>query len=293
MNAPPLYLVLCVVLVFVCAATSSATELADTSPVPVDIRIEMNDGLLTLETRDAPLHEVMRGIGKLAGFKIILVGDFIDPPLMNVSFKNIPVREAVERLVSDKNRIILYRIAEDYTQQRIISQVWLLQSGDASSDGVVSNVESIAPGREEDVKGHKLARLARMLQQDQNNSVRGRAAIALGTFQDERAVFALESALSDEDSLVRSQAIKALGRIGTEQASIALGNILLRGSADKSERIMASRALWNHDSEIAQDYLRAAANDTDAQIRSASTIKPLSSHKVGNTNDQSGESETQ
>jgi hypothetical protein len=290
MNTPPHYLVLCAVLVFSYAAASSADEHAGMSPGPIDIRIELKDGSLTLETRDAPLHEVMREIGELAGFKTILVGDFIDPPLVNVWFNKIPVREAVERLVSDKNRIILYGLAGDDTQQSTISQVWLLQSGDGVA---ASDVENIALGREEDVKGHKLARLTRMLQQDQDMSVRARAAIALGTFQDERAVLALESALLDKEPLVRSQAIKALGRIGTEQATIALGNILLRGSADKSERIMASRALWNHGSEIAQDYLRAGANDTDAQIRSASTSRPLSSHKVRNTNDQFGESGTQ
>jgi hypothetical protein len=235
----------------------------------------------------------MREIGELAGFKTILVGEFIDPPLVNLSIKNIPVREAVERLVGDENRIILYGLAGDDTQQRVISQVWLLQSGDASGDGVVSDVESIALGREADVEGHKLAKLTKMLQQDQDTPVRARAAIALGAFQDERAVFALESALLDKDSLVRSQAIKALARIGSEQASIALGNILLRTSADKSERIMASRALWNHDTQIAQDYLRAGANDADAQIRSASTSNPLSSNKVRTTNDQFVESETQ
>ena len=163
-----------------------------------------------------------------------------------------------------------------------------------SGDGVTSSdVENIALGREEDVNGYKLARLTRMLQQDQDTPVRARAAIALGTFQDERAVLVLESALLDKEPLVRSQAIKALGRIGTEQASIALGNILLSGSADKSERIMASRALWNHDSEVAQDYLRAGETDTDAQIRSVSTSYPLSSRKVLTTNDQSVESETQ
>jgi hypothetical protein len=289
MNTPLRFLVLCAVLVFVYATASSAAEHAGTSAGPVDVRIEMKDGLLTLETRDAPLHEVMREIGELAGFKTILVGEFIKPSLVNVSFENMPLGKAIERLVSDNNRIILYGLARDDTRQRIISQVWLLQS----SEGVVSKVESIAPGREEDVKGYKLARLTRMLQQDQDMSVRARAATALGTFQDERAVFALESALLDEDSLVRSEAIKALGRIGNEQASIALGNILLRVSADKSERIMASRALWNHESEIAQDYLRAGANDTDAQIRSTSMNKPLSSHKVHNTTGEFGESETQ
>lgn len=289
MNAPPQFLVLCAVLALVYVTASSAAEHAGTSPQPVDIRLAMKDGLLTLETRDAPLHEVMREIGELAGFKTILVGQFIKPSLVNVSFENKPLGAVIESLVSDNNRIILYGLAGDGNRQRVISQVWLLQSG----DDVVSEVESIAPGREKDVKGYKLARLTRMLQQDQDVPVRARAVIALGAFQDERAVFALESALLDEDSLVRSQAIKALGRIGNEQASIALGNILLRTSADKSERIMASRALWNHDSEIAQDYLRAAANDKDAQIRSASMKEPLSSHKVRNTVDQFGESETQ
>ena len=293
MNTPPRFLVLGAVLVFAYVAASSATEHTGMTQGPIDIRIEMKDGSLTLEARDAPLHEVMRGIGELAGFKTILVGEFIKPSLVSVSFEKIPVLEAIERLVSDKNRIILYGLSGDDAQQRIISQVWLLQSGDASSAGVVSDVENIALGREDDVKGYKLARLTRMLQQDPAATVRTRAAIALGTFQDERAVFALESALLDKDSSVRTQAIRALGRIGTEQATIALGNMLLSGSADKSERIMASRALWNHDSEIAQNYLRAAANDTNAQIRSASTSKPLSSHKVRKTNDQSDESEAQ
>ena len=291
MNIPPLYLVLIAVLFY--AAASSAAEPVGTSNESIDIRIELNDGSLTLETRDAPLHEVMRGIGKLAGFKTILVGDFIDPPLVSVTYENMLVREAIERLVSNNNRIILYGLAGDDPQQRIISQVWLLQSGIAVGDGVVSDDENFALGREEDIKGYKLARLTRMLQQDQDIQVRTRSAIALGTFQDERAVIALESALFDPDPSVRSQAIKSLGRIQSEQASIALGNILLRGSVGKSERILASRALWNHDSEIAQDYLRAGANDADAQIRSASTSNPMSSHKVRNTIDQFGESETQ
>ena len=268
--------------VLVYTTASSAAEKAD-------IRLNIEDGLLTLETRNAPLHEVMREIGEQAGFKTILVGEFIKPSLVNFSFEYIPLAAAIDRLVSDKNRIILYRSAEDDSQQRIISQVWLLQSGEA----VVREVESIASGNEADVDGYKLARLTRMLQQDQDRSVRARAAIALGTFQDERAVFALESALLDDDSLVRSQAIKALGRVGNEQASIALGSLLLRSGADKSERILAARALRNYDSEIARDYLRAAANDTDAKIRSASMNKALSSNNVRNNTEQLGELEAQ
>ena len=137
MNTSPRYLVLCAVLVFACAAASSAAEHSGRSPGPTEIRIELNDGSLTLEARDAPLHEVMRGIGELAGFKTILVGEFTKPSLVSLSFENIPLLEAIERLVSDKNRIILYGLSGDDAQQRIISQVWLLQSGDSSSAGIL------------------------------------------------------------------------------------------------------------------------------------------------------------
>ena len=166
MNALLRFLVLFAFLVY--AAASSAAEHAGNA----GIRLEIENGLLTLETRDAPLHEVMQEIGDLSGFKTILVGEFIKPSLVNVSFENIPLGAAIDRLVSDKNRIILYRLSEDDPRQRIISQVWLLQSGEA----VVSEVGSFASGSEADVNGYKLARLTRMLRQDQDKSVRARAA---------------------------------------------------------------------------------------------------------------------
>ena len=292
MNTPPRYLVLCAVLVFVYAAASSAAEHTGTSAQPVDIRIEMKDGLLTLETRDAPLHEVMREIADLAGFKTILVGDFIDSPLVSVTLDNIPVGEAVERLVNDKNRIIIYQAAEDESRPPVISQVWLLQSGVATGDRELDDDDGIALAREEDVDGYKLARLTAMLQQNHDAAVRARAAIALGTFQDERAVLALEAGLSDENISVRSQAINGLGRIGSEQAIIALGNILLRDSADTSDRVRAARTLWQHDFDLARDYLRAATNDSDQRIRSASS-KPLLSPTGQSSVSLSGDPEPQ
>lgn len=318
MNAPPRYLVLCAVLVFVYATTSGAAEHTSTSPGPTGIRIGMKDGLLTLETHDAPLHEVMRGIGELAGFKTILVEDFIEPPLINVSFNNILVREAVERLLSDKNRIIFYTPAEDEAEQRVISQIWLLGSSDASGNGEAGDDETIVLTQDlqhdegdiggeavlrlsnqailglskNDVKGPALGRFSKMLLEDQGTLVRIRAAIALGLLRDERAVPALESALLDKHSAVRLRAINALGQIGGERAIMVLGNILLHGSKDKTERVMAAQALWKHDSEAARGYLSAGAYDVDAQVRLASS-KPLSPPKLRATSDQLGDAEAQ
>jgi len=292
MNALPRYIAICITLVLVFTTASGAAENTGTSLESADFQIEMKDGLLTLETHDAPLQEVVRGIGELAGFETILVEDFVEPPLVSVSFESIPVREAVERLVSDKNRIVIYSPTGDEDKRLVISQVWLLGSSSASGEGEVKDEKTIATAQEKAVKGHKLVRLTNMLQEDQEAFVRARAAIALGALRDERAVLALESTLLDTHSSVRSQAINALGRIGGEQATMVLGNILLHGSADKSERVMAAHALWKINSEAARGYLRAGAYDTDEQVRMASS-KTSSPPNIRATNSQLGDAETQ
>jgi hypothetical protein len=318
MNTPLQLLVLCAAAVSVIATVTIAAGSTGANPDSADIRIEMKAGSLTLETRGAPLDEVMRRIGELAGFKTILFADFVKPKLVSVSFDNIPVREAVERLLGNTNRIIFYAPAGIGAQDHVISQVWLLgssrsagndEAGDGESIGLTEDlhheegkIRSEAVLRlsnqaelglsNEDAAGHVLDRLTQVLQEDQDALVRSRAAIALGALRDEGAVLALESALLDEHSSVRSQAINALGQIGGERATMTLGNILLNDSADKTERVMAAQALWKHDSETARRYLRTGANDADVQVRSASSKAP-SHPKVRVTTDQLGPAKTQ
>ena len=318
MNTPLQLLVLCAAAVLVIATVTGVAGSTGVNPGTADIRIEMKAGLLTLETRGVPLDEVMRRIGELANFKVILLEDFIKPPLVSVSFDNTPVKEAVERLLGKTNRVIFYTAAGIGVQDHVISQVWLLgssrsagndEAGDGESIGLAEDLyheegkirseavlrlsnQAVIGLSNEDAAGHVLDRLILVLQQDQDSLVRARAAIALGALRDEGAVPSLESALLDEHSSVRSQAINALGQIGGNQATMALGNILLNGSADKTERVMAAQALWKHDSEAARRYLRTGANDTDEQVRLASSKAP-SPPKVRVTTDQLGPTKTQ
>jgi hypothetical protein len=249
----------------------------------------MKDGLLSLETHDAPLIEVISRIGELADFKTVLADDFIEPSLLNVSFHNVTVQNAVQRLVSDENRIIIYRSkSDDEVEPRIISQVWLLGLSNASVHNDASDNETFGSAEESVVKSHKLAALTDMLQQSQETPVRARAAIALGALRDARAVIALESALLDPHLSVRFQAINALGRIGGERATTVLGNFLLHGTTDNAERVLAAQALWKQDTEAAKNYLQAGAYDTDAQVQTASSKPPSSSTNVRATNSQIG-----
>jgi len=299
------------------AAMGIAAVSASVDSNAADIRMEMKVGLLTLEARNAPLYEVVQKVGELAGFKTILVVDFDEPQRVTASFEDVPVVEAVTRLVDDTNRIIFYTTSENSIEEPIISQVWLLGSSNSTTEPVASERESIilddglehdegktrsesvlrlstqaVPGlATKDAQEHVRNKLIHILQTDQDALVRSRAAIALGALRDEKAVLALESALLDEHSSVRSQAINALGQIADDRAANALGNILLYGKS-KIERVMAAQALWKQDSEIARDYLRIGANDGDEQVRLASSKAPATPVKRP-TVEQLGSEETQ
>ena len=245
-------LLLCIGLV-----SGNASSSNDAAVVPAEIRVEIESGRLSLEASDAPLHQVMREIGEIAGFETVLVGSFTEPLLVSASFDNLPVREAVERLVRAENRIIVYAPSAGDAGNRAVVQVLLLQAGTTPTDMTFAGNDSIASGSEADVRAYKLARLIAMLQPEQIEEVRTRAAMALGKFQDERAVKALESALFDNFPTVRLQAINALGSIGSEQASEALIKFLRNDDTDEADRLAATRALWSHDTAAARKFLHS------------------------------------
>lgn len=265
---------------------SGATD--NQSSDSTDIRIDLNDGLLSAEIHDAPLPEVLEEIGKLAGFKVVQVADFNDFPWVNSKFENLTVQVAVERLVADTNRILFYSQSEDAEPQRVLSQLWLLGPGEAGAD-VTQSIELIDElQHEEPVKRSTAAlrlvqqpderpvleNLALMLQTDPDPLVRSRVAIALGFLGDDRAVSNLQTALLDENFSVRAQSITALGQIGGDRATVALGGVLLDDAVDPVERVVAAQALWKQDSEIAQGYLEAGSSASNAQVRAASSKAP-------------------
>jgi len=253
-----------------------------------DIRIELNDGLLSAEFHDVPLPQVLIEIGKLAGFKVVQVADFDDFPRIDSKFEMLPVQVAVERLVANTNRILFYSQSEGAESQRVLSQLWLLGPGEAGAD-TTQHVEAVGGLQHEEpvVRSQAVLRLVQqqdgeavleklaiLLQTDQDPLVRSRVAIALGALGDERAVSELESSLLDPNFSVRVQSITALGQIGGERATMALGGILLDHAVDPLERVVSAQALWKQDSEIAQGFLEAGSSDSNEQVRAASSEAP-------------------
>lgn len=258
------------------ASLSISTQSAD------NFQLEVKDGLLTLHANDVALDKVIRQIGEQAGFKTILSDDFDQSFLVNVTFENVAVEAAVERLVNDENRIILYAKESDNADKRVISQVWLLGFGDPSVVSAFNGNQSLnyiqkSTLTEENIKDHKMNRLTKILREDQRAQVRAMAASALGSLQDEKSVSALQSVLVDKNSLVRLEAISALGRIGGQQAVMVLGSLLLNTTVNMAERVKAAEALWYEGSETAIGYLNAGKLDETDSVRLASSKPPISS----------------
>jgi hypothetical protein len=253
-----------------------------------DIRIELNDDLLSAEIRNASLPQVLTEIGKLAGFKVVRVDDFDDFPRIDSKFESLPLEAAVKRLVADTNSIFFYSAEQGGGPGRRLSQLWLLGPGEAGPDlsrqdqaiDGLQNEEPLIRSQavlrlvQQEGEEAALEKLSLMLQTDQDPLVRSRVAIALGALGDERAVPELEAALQDPNSSVRAQSITALGHIGGDRATMALGSILTDVNIDSVERVMAAQALWKLDSEIARSYLQAGSSDNDDQVREASRKAP-------------------
>jgi HEAT repeat protein len=251
------------------------------SATSVEIRVE--GGLVSVEARDAPVAGVIRAIGEQGGFETIVVGDVNRS--VSASFADVPLRNALARLLGDTNHVVVHDTGH------AIVRLWLLGSG--------GTVTSLAPANppmtvrvptvagevrpQDETVARSLAvlqltrsgaapavleALGRALLEDADALVRTRAAMALGSLGDERALPVLQPALADENGSVRTQVIQALGLIGGEPATRVLGDILLQGG-NSSERIVASRGLARQDTELARQYLDTAANDPDQRVRAA------------------------
>ena len=271
----------------------AAADLADPVVPEGTIELDVRADRVILQTRNAPLSAVLRAIGERAGFETILIGDLSIP--VTVSLVDMPVEEALERLLHDVNRVIFYARSADGREERAIARLWV--SGTRGASNGVS-ADALEPATPNDLRNaeavskraNDLLRLARAggsdkvietldraLQDEEDAFVRSRAATALGALADERAVPALERALGDEDSGVRSQASHALGSIGGERATMTLGEVLLDG-ADRRERIFAAWALGSIDTALAQSFRVTAVDDPDALVRAAASTSPGRTH---------------
>lgn len=261
----------------------------------VEVSLEFDDDLLSIDARDATLVSLLAEIGRQAGFEVVLVDDFDDRRPLSLNLRKMPLERVLRRLLRDTSNMIFH--AEG---GRGIAQVWLLGSGpvEPRAPPVIENDDvetSELPDKTGDrartvlrLANHaEAARASQIFKQieetltwvvtgDQDALVRSRAAMALGKLGTDGAITALALATRDIDASVRAQAIVALGGIDSMPATRMLGDILMDVSRPSSSRIIAARMLWRHDRDLARSYLESAANDSDDSVRQAAAEPPPS-----------------
>ena len=273
-------------LVIFSGGTGTAQMLADKDP-DARIEVQVRNGLVSLNVRDAPVAEVIRKIGEEAGFETVVLGP-LDHQITR-SLTEMPVYDAVRRLARETTFVMILARSKSHAEAAPIKEVRLYRStlGQPPPDHVTTVKDAVDPEvlaglSADDARARiravqKLGRtgeesavavLEQVIRKDDDPMVRAQAAAALGKIGSERAVPALEAALRDPVQSVRIQAVRGLGRIGEESSARILGELLLH-DADRRVRRTAAWSLGRVKGELARSYLEAASSDPDSAVRSS------------------------
>lgn len=288
----------------------SAGVAEPTAAASGSVQVEFRDGLLTLDVRDAPLDDVLRTIGKKAGFEVVIKVDLSTP--VSRSFAAMPLDQGIRRLIGETSFVMAYGGSGDAVRLTLLSP--------GASDGGTEigrlEVTAVDEPSQADIEEWILSRLtqpdrgvrivavrrlmrlerelavdiaARVLDHDDDPAVRGEAAAVLGQIGGDRAAILLDLAVADAEASVRIHAVRALGALGGEAAVHGLGRALLE-HPDRDVRLIAAEGLAENSSEASQSYLEAAKSVRDAKVREAAEkaldhrVKtPLAVRSVGET----------
>jgi hypothetical protein len=261
------------------------------SGVPGIVHLAVAGQRVTADIADAPADRVLAALAVATGTRIA-----VDVAATTTArFRDLPVEEAVRRLVPDAGLVFLYagsRLTDvlafgsssrsagspgDADSVRSIDEGDDLDLGPTAGDGDPGPDDATAldeegasgPSGELDAEVDALAALARRLREDPDPAVRQSAAIALGDSWSETAVAALEQALQDDaDADVREAAGWALGETWSEEAVEPLRRAL-QADPVRGVREAAVRALAELASRDATPALVAALSDADVSVREA------------------------
>jgi len=249
-------------------STAPPVQAAPVSAVQVTIQ----QGLLTVDVRDAALADLLRTIGELAGFRVTIHGDVTAP--VTDAFTDLPLGEGIRRVVGGNGLVLIYAPSQGGGSAGVPTEVWVYATGPRPRDQVTqalahpdssARLEAVRSllGRRDEAAGEALAQI---LTQAPDPTVRAQAATALGTVGGAQADDALVAALDDQDPSVRIEATRAITALKGDEAADPLASVLL-GDQDPKVRLEAARALAALKTDEAHGVLKAADWDKDESVR--------------------------
>lgn len=255
-----------------------------------NLKVEIEQGLLTIEAHNAPLGEILTAIGDQAGFTLFMNGEVNAP--ISISLDGVPVAQGVRQLLGSASSLLIYGPSKGQLAEVHVRAV--SQSAGAADDRTSPARRSAETDRSsyplwlavtpEDTRDDRLAfvrtaarapnaaftdTLATLLAEDRDPLIRRLAASALVNLGESQIGETLAAALADRDRQVRRLAARGLGELGGEQAIEDLARVLIEDSAPDVRRV-AALTLSRMKDEAALVALEAGRFDRDSTVRNIS-----------------------
>ena len=252
--------------------------------------VSVRNGFVSLNAHAVPLGDVLREMSKQSGFKLVMKKE--PAALVTWKFREVPLDQAVSRLLSSVSSIALYAPGGDGTGS-VLTEVRVLRGGQKSSPLVEHSSQLAAGGDPFEAAGSAEIRPRRAgvsqlasagvsdiqpasrqvrdidpALEDGDPAKRRDRALNAAKRRPDMARDALTEALADPDIVVRQRAVQGLARLGGEETVSALSHVLLEDPAPKVRR-MAAAGLGRVSTESAFWALMEANSDADPAVREA------------------------
>ena len=283
--------------------SSHGPSRADTRPATVNatavtISIDSDGPLYSIAAQQATLPDVLRELGKAAGFEVKIFEPF-DSIRQHWRFDSVSLPRLLDNLLRGYSTVMLYGEPEaaDHTAANsnpALRELWLLARAEAvepDPDALVNisiqldPTEAQAAGQKvltpeqeyeigyiDNLEGMTGDDVIGILQQtlltDKDPLVRKRAVSALGDIGGTRVLDALESGMGDSSAVVRTELADTFGSIRDQRSMLLLGQILM-GDASAGPRRQAVLSLYQQNTVAAHTFIEAALKDRDGGVRKA------------------------
>ncbi len=240
--------------------------------------VTVDQGLLSLEAREAALARVLRAVAEQADFKLRFRGE-VDTPV-TLSLDGVPLEKGIRRLVGRNSLVVIMQDSRDVSTVLVdlaynapivaiehdtpaftLDRIY----GDVTRPDRVGRLRTIRQlGRRGDAQA--LKDLGLVLSMEQDPMLRRMAVMGLGSTGRDEAAPVLALALKDRNASVRAQSLRALAKIKGTIAQAAVIEALVDEAA--MVRAEAVRVLGLRGGEDAVEALRdVLLDETDPAIR--------------------------
>ena len=251
------------------------------------LNVNFQDGLLTVNAQNRTLEQVLYAIGEKAGIEVNINGKLSSQP-STWSIVNIPLSEAIKRLVGRHNMVMNYGSLDDEKPGRRINKLWVFgytkvtansnnfqreidreKNTDAPAQidqTIQSNQEQENEDKEVQSNIKRLSKTLEIFEEGEDSAMRLQAVDALKVIGGVQAGEVLTRGLRDSDPAVRIEVINSLGCIGADNVVPIAGQILY-SDTDPDVRLAAVRILVEQDSEVSKVFLKVALEDRNNKVR--------------------------